>query len=155
LGGIVTFEIHGKPAEVAVLVFFALAAVVSFCIWLDSFRKLLAIQNTPTSKIASAAQGYVELAGIGKAISQPLLSKLRQAPCIWYRYEIEKERNRYVKDEKGNITIEKDWETVDRGESKECFFLDDGSGVCTIDPSGADIDSTDSTQWMEASVVSH
>src|SRR6266542_4039224 len=71
---------------------FALAAmsVVSFFAWIGNFRRMRQIEDIPTSKIASAAQGYVELLGRSVPIPDcPVLAPLSQLPCCWYRYTIE------------------------------------------------------------------
>ena len=64
-------------------------AVVAFVAWLLSLKRMLAIGTTPTSKIASAAQGYVEL--IGRALPHPagaLSSRFAQLPCVWYELSL-------------------------------------------------------------------
>ena len=105
-----------------------LMALVSLFAWLSALRRLRAVRDTPTSRIASAAQGYVELIGRGKPFSDtPLLSKLRALPCLWYRYRIERKDS----DDK--------WHTEDSGESEDSFVLEDDSGQCVIDPCGAEI----------------
>ena len=43
-------------------------AVVAFIAWLLSLRRMMMMEGTPTSKIASAAQGYVELVGLAGCI---------------------------------------------------------------------------------------
>ena len=43
-------------------------SVVSFFAWLGNHRRYRQIHDLPTSKVASAAQGYVELLGIGGAV---------------------------------------------------------------------------------------
>jgi hypothetical protein len=103
-------------------------AVVAFVAWLLSLRRMLAIGSTPTSKIASAAQGYVEL--IGRALPHPagpLLSRFAQLPCVWYQYTVE-QRERDGK-----------WHKIESGRSDDSFLLDDGSGLCLIDPENAEI----------------
>ena len=40
-----------------------IVAIIAFVAWLLSMKRVLAIAATPTSRIASAAQGYVELTG--------------------------------------------------------------------------------------------
>src|SRR3954471_22107283 len=65
-------------------------AVVAFIAWLLSLRRMLAISGTPTARIASAAQGYVEL--VGRAMPHPggaLRSRFSQLPCVWYQYFID------------------------------------------------------------------
>jgi hypothetical protein len=103
-------------------------AVVAFAAWMLSLRRLLAISDTPPSKIASAAQGYVEL--VGRALPFPgnaLLSRYSRLPCVWRRYTIE-QRERDGK-----------WHQIENGRSDDSFLLDDGSGLCLIDPENAEV----------------
>jgi hypothetical protein len=111
-------------------VFYALPviAVVAFAAWLLSLRRFLTIGGTPTSKIASAAQGYVEIAG--RALPHPagaLRSRFTQLPCVWFQFKVE-ERQRDGK-----------WRHIESGRSSDSFLLDDGSGVCLIDPENAEV----------------
>lgn len=105
-----------------------LVAIVAFFAWILSLRRLLAIGSTPTSKVASAAQGYVELQGIARAHpGGALLSRFTQLPCVWFQYTIE-ERSRDGK-----------WHYVENGRSDDSFLLDDGTGQCLVDPEGAEV----------------
>jgi hypothetical protein len=113
-------------------------AIISFAAWLSALKRLRAIRGTPTSKVASAAQGYVELIGRGKQFGEmPLISKCRQLPCLWYRYKIEQ---RGSKDK---------WKTVDSGESSDSFLLRDDTGDCVVDPEHAEIVTKHRDQWQE------
>lgn len=113
-------------------------ALISFFAWLSALHRLRTIRGTPTSRIASAAQGYVELIGRGKPFGEmPLISKCRQLPCLWYRYKIEQ---RGSKDE---------WKTVDSGESLDSFVLRDDTGDCVVDPEYAEIVTKHRDQWQE------
>lgn len=106
---------------------FALAAGVNLWGWLAALRKRNAMLDTPTSRVASAAQGYVELIGAGRPLDGvQLLTPHTQLPCLWYRYRVERRQ----RDE---------WRRVDSGESELSFGLDDGSGLCRLDPRGAEI----------------
>ena len=103
-------------------------AVVAFVAWLLSLRRMLAISSTPTSRIASAAQGYVEL--VGRAMPHPggaLRSRFAQLPCVWYQYFIE-ERQQDGK-----------WHRIESGRSNDSFLLDDGSALCLVDPENAEV----------------
>ncbi len=103
-------------------------AIVAFIAWMLSLRRMLAIGGTPTSKIASAAQGYVEL--VGRAVAHPggaLRSRYSLLPCVWYQYTIE-QRERDGK-----------WHQIESGRSDDSFLLDDGSGLCLIDPENAEV----------------
>lgn len=113
-------------------------ALISLFAWYSSLQRLRIITGTPTSSVASAAQGYVELQGRGRYYEPRLISKLRGLPCLWYRYSIEEKNG------------ENKWHIVDSGETTEPFFLDDGSGTCIVDPSGAEIQTKHKDSWSEA-----
>jgi hypothetical protein len=115
-------------------------ALISLVLWYAALKRLRIITGTPTSRIASAAQGYVELVGDGRFYGEnKLISKLRQLPCLWYRYRVEEKS---AKDE---------WRTIDSGESSELFLLDDGSGLCIVDPAGAEIVTKHEDKWTQGS----
>lgn len=103
-------------------------AVVSFCAWVANYRRYRQIHDLPTSRVASAAQGYVELTGKSLLLpGHPVTSRLSNQSCCWYAYEIE---------EKGSNDK---WRTVDSGSSVEHFLLVDNSGQCVISPEGAEV----------------
>ena len=55
-------------------------------------RRARLIEDTPTAKVRSAAQGYLELIGRGKYLGdKPLVAPLTGTPCTWYSYKIERE----------------------------------------------------------------
>ncbi len=109
---------------------YALAAMslVSLAAWIANYRRYRYIADTPTSRVASAAQGYVELSGRAAQLPDAaLLTRFRQLPCVWYRYRVEEKRS----DDK--------WSIKDFGESDDPFLLIDGTGQCIIDPEQAEI----------------
>jgi hypothetical protein len=114
----------------------ALIAVLSLFAWMSTLQRRRAITDTPTSRIASAAQGYVELSGAGCPPEPPLLSRLTHLPCLWYRYRVETGSG-------------KNRRTVDSGESEWPFLIDDGSGHCLIDPEGAEILTRHAKSWRQ------
>ena len=101
--------------------------VLALLAWRANLARLRAVADTPTSRIASATQGYVEL--IGQALADPhhtVYSPGHHLPCLWYRYRhYTREDNR--------------WRQTESGESDAPFQLDDGSGRCVIEPAGAEI----------------
>lgn len=114
-----------------------LIALISLLAWTSTYRRSRAIDDTPTSKIASAAQGYTEIVGHGRALGgEPLISPLRHVQCLWFRYIVER-RN----DDK--------WVTESSGESDASFIVDDGSGECLVDPAGADIVPVQKDSWTQ------
>jgi hypothetical protein len=106
---------------------FALIGLTSFWAWYANLKRHRTVADTPTSRIASAPQGYIELVGRGQ---QPpgdgLVSPINGLPCLWYRYRIERvDRNK--------------WEHVESGVSHDTFGVSDGSGLVLVDPEGAEI----------------
>ncbi|MEO8410151.1 MAG: GIDE domain-containing protein, partial [Propionivibrio sp.] len=121
------------------LVCLGLMAVISIVAWRSTLWRRRIIVDTPTSRIASAAQGYIELSGSGKPLDfPPLLSHLTTLPCIWYRYLVEERSSGRNK-----------WRMVSSGESEVAFLLDDGSGRCVVDVEGAEIMTRHKKQWTE------
>jgi len=59
---IVAIAFQAESGEVWPYALLAMSAV-SFFAWVANYRRYRAIQDLPTSKVASAAQGYVELFG--------------------------------------------------------------------------------------------
>jgi hypothetical protein len=113
-------------------------ALLAFAAWVMSFRRSRVIADTPTSNIASAAQGYVELVGRGHHHpGGPILSRVTALPCIWYRFIIEQK------------TGEDKWQKVNSGRSQESFMLDDGSGRCLVDPEYAEVITRRKDRWIQ------
>jgi hypothetical protein len=119
------------------LICFSIMAAISILAWLSALSRLRTIRDTPTSKIASAAQGYVELIGQGHPFGEPLLGKLSLLPCLWYRYKIEQRES------------ENKWKSMDSGESYDSFLLRDDSGECVVDPEQAEILTRHRDQWHD------
>ncbi|MDR2187985.1 MAG: hypothetical protein LBE62_08035 [Azonexus sp.] len=116
-------------------------ALLSLLGWLAALARRRWVADTPTSQIASAAQGYVELIGRGKELDGlPLLSPYNALPCLWYRHIVER---RDGSDWRGSSN----WRQVSHETSTSYFLLDDGSGQCAIDPEGAEVLSIRKTRW--------
>ncbi|MCU7835642.1 MAG: hypothetical protein KZQ83_10370 [gamma proteobacterium symbiont of Taylorina sp.] len=130
-----------------VLVVLALICAVSLYSIFRFFHRSRIIDDTPTSKIRSAHQGFIELEGVGHLMQgTPIVSPLSNQQCLWYSYKIEHKV-------KSSISVGKSgqnnnsWETVDTGVSDNLFLLNDGSGICVIDPEGAAITPSFSKTW--------
>jgi hypothetical protein len=140
LGAYVFIGLMGAHTEsrhgvlIAAIAIAALAAIA----WMLSLRRLFAMSGTPTSRIASAAQGYVELSGHGTSTPQfQVVSKLTALPCLWYRYRVEQK------------TSDNKWKRVASGRSEESFLLDDGSGQCLVDPEQAEVIPRSKETWTQ------
>lgn len=98
-------------------------------------RRARIIEDTPTSKIRSAAQGYVEIIGTGKYFnSTPVIAPLTLNECIWYSFAIEKKEVRHTS--KGSQTH---WRTVESKTSPDYLKVIDETGECVINPAGAEV----------------
>lgn len=127
--------IVGTPAFwTAILV---LTPVASALAWHRTFQQERAILDTPTSKVASAAQGYVELFGQSKQLNaQPVVSRLTGLPCLWFKYTVEQRMH-------GR------WWRIDSGVSEAAFALNDDSGTCIIHPAHAEIVTSRTDHWTK------
>ena len=116
----------------------AIFVVSSFLFWLSAYRRKLAIEDVPTSTVAAAAQGYVELRGTADAApGHSLRGRLTGAPCVWQQYFL-KER-----DSGGNY-VDTDW-----GSSGVLFILRDRTGECLVDAGRAEVVCNQCQQWTE------
>jgi hypothetical protein len=109
------------------LVYFALLAVAGFVSWLATFKRAQAIAQLPTSRIGSAAQGYVELYGRASLEKDFInLAPHSGKPCLWYRYRM------YERDDQS-------WREIEHAVSSATFEINDGTGVCRVDPDDAEV----------------
>jgi len=119
---------------------FALALSAAVALWFV-FRKLRhyrLIADTPTARIRSAPQGYVELIGHVIAGENGMLTApLSGRPCVWYAYKVEKESG----------GKRKHWKTVRSGRSDNWFQINDGTGTCLVDPEGAEVSAQHRQNW--------
>jgi hypothetical protein len=130
---VVGFKTSRREIWLGMLAGIALLALLG---WVVALRRRHAMAGMPTSRIASAAQGYVELHGQGRPLDvNPLVSPLSGATCLWYRYQVEHKGS----DDK--------WELVEQAQSQASFVLDDGSGLCLVDPDGAEIVTRHCRRW--------
>jgi hypothetical protein len=134
---IIVIAFQADSGEVWPYALLAMSAV-SFSAWVANYRRYRHILDLPTSKVASAAQGYVELFGRTELLPGELLaSRLSQTPCCWYSFEIEKKGS----DDK--------WTTLDSGSSVAHFLLVDDTGQCVISPDGAEVLTHDHKVWEQ------
>ncbi|MGB9128658.1 MAG: hypothetical protein WCB97_03335 [Thiobacillus sp.] len=106
---------------------FTLVGLTSFWAWVANLKRYRTVADTPTSRIASAPQGYIELVGRGQQPpGERLVSPISGLPCLWYRYRIERKNGDR-------------WEYVESGISHDTFGIHDGSGDALVDPEGAEI----------------
>lgn len=122
------FALRSGPGPVTTLCLLAMG-VVGVLAWTASLRRARAIAELPTSRIASAAQGYVEILGRASVSDDNfVISPVSGLRCVWYRYRL------YEKDD-----ARKEWNEIDEEVSSATFEIHDGSGPCRIDPDHAEV----------------
>jgi len=120
----------------------AAAGAILWHAWRALAHKRL-IEDTPTSRLRAAAQGYVELVGTARVFDgDPIIAPLTGRHCCWYRYSIERRQRA------GSSRDRTRWQRIEGAESSHLFMLDDDSGRCAIDPEGATITPSLSQVWF-------
>ena len=116
---------HYSQGDWFLLTILLVAAGMCLLAALRLFHKARLIEDTPTSKIRSSTQGYVELHGTAKWMEGPEIhAPLSGQPCVWYSYSVEE----YVQHAKQK------WRRIDSETSGHLFLLEDETGACLIDP---------------------
>jgi hypothetical protein len=117
--------------SVFVLVAGAFAAYFFYLIW-HNFRRARVIEDTPTARVRSAPQGYVELQGQARSLpEQPVIAPLTRTACVWFRFKIEREQHSSRSGSR--------WAEVESGASETPFLFADETGECLVDPRHADV----------------
>lgn len=105
----------------------------------STYHRFRMIKDTATSKIASAAQGYVELVGLGEMLpGANTTSPFSSQRCLWYLCVVEKRKHDRDNDS---------WELESSEISDDLFLLQDETGVCIIIPDGAHVVESRKTVW--------
>ncbi|WP_237763294.1 hypothetical protein [Thiobacillus denitrificans] len=75
------FQLHSR---IGWQISFALVGLTSFWAWYANLKRYRTVADTPTSRIASAPQGYIELVGRGQPPpGAGLVSPISGLPCLW------------------------------------------------------------------------
>ncbi|WP_051361957.1 EF-hand domain-containing protein [Solimonas soli] len=124
---------HGDPLPFWLFsALLALASAGAFVLGFRRLRRARLIEDTPTSRIRSAAQGHVELNGFARLLPGPeIFSPLSRARCVWWRYKVEQLRHYYDGDRRRS-----EWQVIEEAVSDELFLLADADGECIVDPHG-------------------
>lgn len=107
-------------------------ALVGLFYGFQQLRRARLILDTPTSRIASAAQGFVELEGEGDWLPGPeIRCPLTGTRCVWWEYRVEQR----TRDSRNRSH----WKTLVHAVSDDLFLMRDASGECIVDPHGAKV----------------
>ena len=94
-------------------------ALLCFYLVFRFWKRARLMEEVPTSKIRSAAQGYVELIGYGQLMGgEPIIAPLSRTPCTWYQYRIEEKQIRWESNRRHSK-----WQLVESGTSDNLFLL--------------------------------
>lgn len=126
-----------------VLVASLLSAVIGFYLFVRNWKRLRIVEDTPTARLRSAHQGYIELKGKGQLIDdQPIYAPLSNHPCLWYHSQIEQQET-FI--ENGRTQIR--WNVVYKNISGHRFKLTDGENNCYVDPTDAEVNGNEKLVW--------
>jgi len=115
-------------------------AVASCYFGINALYRSRLIADMPTSKLRSAAQGYIELQGWAQMMpGEPIYAPVSGIPCVWYSYKVEQTNN--------SLGGGHGWTTLESGFSDAIFYLVDSTGQCVVDPDGAEVTPTVKVRW--------
>jgi len=125
--------------ETALPYLWGLGMVAGIAFSLYWSRQARLIENTPTSRLRSASQGFIELEGTAREpFGQILASPLSGARCVWWEYEVST---------RNSSSNNNRWRRISSGRSDHRFVLDDGTGHCQVIPGGAQVITEDEETW--------
>lgn len=129
--------------SIFVLVTAAFAVYFFYLIW-RNFHRANLIDDTPSARVRSAPQGYVELQGRARPLpEQPVVAPLTHTACVWYRFKIEREKH--------NSRSGSTWSEVESGASETPFVFFDDTGDCLVDPRQAEVTPVIKKVWYGSS----
>jgi len=139
-------RILGLSASDYILTFMLLAGVMLFLVYYayGAFQRYRFIDGTATSKIRSAAQGHVEIKGLGELMPEDtIVSPFSGSRCIWYHCTI---------DEKSSRRKRASWTNISDERSYHLFRVVDDTGECIIDPDDAWVVPETDLTWYGSSL---
>lgn len=120
-----------------------LAALISFYFFYRNWKRLRIIEDTPTARLRSAHQGYIELEGKGQFVNdQAIYAPLSNHPCLWYRSQIE-EQETITQGGRSQTRLNIVYKNI----SDHRFKLTDGESSCFVDPDSAEVNGNEKLVW--------
>lgn len=111
------------------------------------FRRYRIMEDTPTSLLRSAAQGYNEFEGHAKLLpGEPIVAPLTKHTCVWYWYKVEEKQSHYTRGRSRTS-----WHLCETGTSDGLFSLAGQTGSAIIDPDDAEVIPSISDVWYGTS----
>lgn len=126
-------EIMNMPGSDYLVLLAVLISVFAYLVYYcyGAFRSFRFVDGTATSKIRSAAQGHVELKGLGEWLSgDSITSPFSNSRCVWYHCTIDKRKKSGKRSS---------WSNISEQCSGALFRLVDDTGWCIVDPDYAKV----------------
>ena len=140
----IEYEVLAMSRTDYLVLYLVMAAVFMVLLYYGfyAFRRFRFMTGTATSKIRSAAQGLVELKGLGELMpNDVIVSPFSGERCLWYHCSIDKRRRNHT----GKGTT---WTNITDEISEHLFRLVDDTGECIIDPDHARVVPEIDQTWM-------
>ena len=118
-------------AENSSLLFAGVALALSISASIFNYWRLQKLSEAAVSKIASVAQGYIELLGTANA-DQPLKTPYQGISCVWFSVSA-------YADVPGDDESAPSSRLLEYKQSEQPFKLSDETGFCMVNPKGAEI----------------
>ncbi|MBI5496306.1 MAG: hypothetical protein HY904_14890 [Deltaproteobacteria bacterium] len=114
------------------------AAAVSVARARRGFRRADRMEETPTTRLADAREGLIEVSGTVRGAEELLVSPLTDRRCVYYRFIVSERRARPAA-RNGRPTVESAWERLlDDRRSILCRLEDEGA-VVELELQGAEV----------------
>jgi len=129
----------------------AAASLIGFWMWQHGQRLARIIEDIPTSRIASAPQGYVELLGQARELADmSLVTGLSGTACLWYRWQIARRGGEgHGNDLIATLISQTVYIPDEHEESQSCIGIQDSTGEAVIFPYGSEIIAAHRETWYE------
>jgi hypothetical protein len=119
----------------------------AFFLWVRSRRRARLLERMPTTAITQAPGQYAELSGTAEsADGRELRDPITQQPCVWFGVETQRLH------EQRRMSV---WLPIKRAASSREFVLRDRTGVCRVDPCGAEFALSESKVIMVNDRLKH
>ncbi|MCB1743078.1 MAG: hypothetical protein KDK91_22060 [Gammaproteobacteria bacterium] len=117
-----------------------IAMVASVIAWRLTHRRAHLVLDTPTARIHSAAQGYVELCGVAELMDGATPLQYAGLPgCVWFQVVASEQNYGWLDTPLGrqqSVRV-----------SEDTFWIRDATGVCIIDPDHAEVLACHARRW--------
>ena len=120
----------------------------TFSLGMSRRKKHHLIQDTPTSKIRSVAQGIAEINGNIEA-KETIEAPISKIKCVYYKYEVKEYTRHTHTDSKGHASTSYHWDTISTDFKSLPFSLADETGSLKVIPNGAEVDAPLKAQFYD------